>query len=52
MDAKKIILAIVSFIIPLVGWILFFTYKPKEDAKLFGILGIVGFVLNLILFVL
>lgn len=50
MDAKKIILAILSFLLPIVGWILFFVYKPKKDAQLFGILGVIGFVLGLISF--
>jgi len=48
-QTKKILIAIVSFIIPIVGIILFFVYKPKEDAKLFGILGLVGWILGIVL---
>lgn len=44
---KKILLAILSFLIPIVGIILFFVYKPKEDAKLFGILAVVAIVLGI-----
>ena len=47
-QTKKIILAIISFIIPIVGIVLFFVYKPKEDAKLFGILGLVGWIIGMI----
>ncbi len=44
-QTKKIIIGIISFLIPIVGIVLFFIYKPKADAKLFGILGLLGIVL-------
>lgn len=47
-QTKKILLAILSFIIPLVGIVLFFVYKPKEDAKLFGIVALVAIVLGIL----
>ena len=47
-QTKKIILAIISFIFPLVGIVLYFIYKPKKDAKLFGLLALIGLLLWLI----
>ena len=47
-QTKKIIIAIVSFIIWPVGIILYFVYKPKSDAKLFGLLGLIGLVLSVL----
>ena len=47
MDLKKLILAVLSFIIPLVGIILYFVYTPKKDAKLFGTLALIAIVLGL-----
>lgn len=44
-DTKKILLAILSFFIPIIGIILYFIYTPKKDAKLFGLLGLIGIVL-------
>ncbi len=43
--------AILGFLIPLVGWILYFTWKDKKpgDAKMAGIGGIVGFIVNLLI---
>ncbi|MFK5883143.1 MAG: hypothetical protein QM489_02260 [Candidatus Izemoplasma sp.] len=49
-QTKKIVLAVISFLIPIVGIVLFFIYKPKKDAQLFGILGLLGFVFGGILF--
>jgi hypothetical protein len=48
MDVKKVLLAILSFIIPLVGIILYFVYEPKKDAKLFGLLALIAIVLGAI----
>lgn len=45
-QTKKIIIAIISFLIWPVGIILYFVYKPKKDAKLFGLLGLIGLVLS------
>lgn len=44
-DGKKLLLAIISLFIPIVGIILFFVYTPKKDAQLFGILGIISIIL-------
>ena len=52
MDLKKIILAILSFLIWPVGVILYFVYTPKKDAKLFGLLALIGIVLSVIGFIL
>ena len=45
-QTKKILIAIVSFIIWPVGIILYFVYKPKKDAKLFGLLGLIALILS------
>lgn len=45
-QTKKIIIAIISFIIWPVGIILYFVYTPKADAKLFGLLGLIGLILS------
>ena len=47
-QTKKIIIAIISFLIPIVGIALYFIYKPKSDAKLFGLLGLIGIFLWLL----
>jgi len=38
----KTVYAILSFIIPLVGIGIYVVYSPKKDAKLFGLIGIIG----------
>lgn len=46
-------LAILSLIIPLVGWIMYFvkySTDPKS-ADVYGICGIVGFILNIIIYI-
>lgn len=48
MDLKKLILAVLSFILPIVGIILYFVYKPKKDAQLFGLLAVIAIVLGLV----
>ena len=47
-QTKKIIIAIVSFIIWPVGIVLYFIYKPKKDAQLFGLLGLIGLILSVL----
>lgn len=47
-QTKKILIAIVSFLIPLVGIVLYFVYKPKKDAKLFGLLAVIAIALAII----
>lgn len=43
--------AVLGFFIPIVGWILYFVWKNQKpgDAKMAGIGGIVGFIINLII---
>lgn len=38
----RFICSVVSFIIPFVGISLYFAYKNKHDAKLFGMISIIG----------
>jgi len=45
---KKILLALLSFFIPIVGIVLYFVYKPKNDAKLFGMLAVIAIALGII----
>ena len=52
MDLKKILLALLSFFIPIIGIILYFVYTPKKDAKLFGLLAVIAIVLGLLGFLL
>ncbi len=44
-------LCILSFLIPLVGWILYFVKKDTNTkaADAYGVFGIVGFVFNFVL---
>lgn len=41
-DTKRILLAVVSLFIPIIGIVLYFVYTPKKDAKLFGLLGLIS----------
>lgn len=43
-DTSRTICTVLSFIIPLVGVTLYFTYNKKQDAKLFGIIGVIGII--------
>ena len=38
----RIFFAALSFIVPLVGVGFYLIYSPKTDAKLFGLIGIIG----------
>ena len=38
----RIVYAVLSFIIPLVGVGYYLVYSPKKDAQLFGLIGIIG----------
>ena len=51
MTTKSILLAILSFLIPIVGVVLYFVFKEKEaeTAKYCLYAGIAGFVLGLII---
>ncbi|GEM_PF-1942777 len=44
-DTKKILLAILSLFVPIIGIVLYFIYTPKKDAKLFGLLGLISIIL-------
>ena len=43
--------AVLGFFIPIVGWILYFSWKNTKpgDAKMAGLGGVVGFLINLVL---
>ncbi len=43
-DTKRILLAILSLFVPIIGIILFFLYTPKKDARLFGLLGLISII--------
>jgi hypothetical protein len=47
-DLKRILIAILSFIIWPVGIVLYFVYGNKKDAKLFGLLGLIGAILTIV----
>ena len=34
--------AVLSFILPIVGIGIYVIYSPKKDAKLFGMIGVIG----------
>lgn len=44
-DTKRIVLALISLFIPIIGIVLFFLYTPKKDAKLYGALGLISIIL-------
>ena len=44
-DTKKLLLAVLSLFIPIIGIILYFIYTPKKDAKLFGLLGLISIII-------
>lgn len=43
-DTKRILLAVLSLFIPIIGIILYFVYPIKKDAKLFGLLGLISII--------
>ena len=43
-DNKRVVYAIISLFLPIVGIILFFVYKPRKDARLFGLLGVLSII--------
>lgn len=43
-DNKRLVLALISLFIPIVGILLFFFYSPRKDARLFGLLGILSII--------
>jgi uncharacterized membrane protein len=46
-------LCILSFLIPFIGWILYFVKKDETPkiADAYGLWGIIGFVFNLVFFI-
>ena len=44
-ENKKIVFAVLSLFVWPIGIILYFVHNQKDDAKLFGILGIIGLIL-------
>ena len=50
-DKPKVILNIISVLIPLVGWILWFAQKETkpQSAKMYSTLAWIGFAINIIL---
>ncbi len=51
-DTGSIGWAVLGFLFPLVGWILYFVWKDTKpkSAKMAGIGGLVGFVINIVLY--
>ena len=43
-ETKKILLAILSLFVPIVGIVPYFIYTPKKDARLFGLLGLLSII--------
>jgi len=41
-ENKRLVLALISLFIPLIGILLFFFHSPRKDARLFGFLGIIS----------
>ena len=44
-ENKRLVLALISLFIPVIGLLLFFFHTPRKDARLFGFLGIVSIIL-------
>ena len=51
-DSGSIGWGILGFIIPLVGWILYFVWKDSKpkSAKVAGLGGVIGFAVNMVLY--
>lgn len=41
-NVLRVLWASLSFILPLIGVGFYLLYSPKKDAKLFGLIGIIG----------
>ena len=41
-NALKYLWTILSFIIPLVGIVLYFVHNKKSEAKIYGFIGVIG----------
>lgn len=50
-NKTSVILCILSFLIPILGWILYFVNKSDDEdaAKNYGLWGCIGFALNFFL---
>lgn len=44
-ENRRLVLALISLFIPLIGILLFFFHTPRKDARLFGLLGIISILL-------
>ena len=41
-ENRRLLLALVSLFIPLIGILLYFFHTPRKDARLFGLLGVLS----------
>ncbi len=41
-ENRRLLLALISLFIPLIGILLYFFHTPRKDARLFGFLGIIS----------
>ena len=41
-ENRRLVLALVSLFIPVVGIFLYFFHTPRKDARLFGFLGVIS----------
>jgi len=41
-ENRRLVLALISLFIPLIGIFLYFFHTPRKDARLFGFLGVVS----------
>ena len=41
-ENRRLVLALVSLFVPLIGIFLYFFHTPRKDARLFGFLGVVS----------
>jgi len=44
-DNRRLVLALISLFIPLIGIFLYFFHTPRKDARLFGLLGLISILL-------
>ena len=44
-ENRRLVLALVSLFIPIVGIFLYFFHTPRKDARLFGFLGVISIII-------
>ena len=44
-ENRRLVLALISLFIPLIGIFLYFFHTPRKDARLFGFLGVASIIL-------